>query len=270
MKNILILGSGGRESAFAWKISQSDFCKSLFIAPGNAGTDKYGKNINLNINDFQELKTFCLNNRIDIVLPGSEELLVKGVVDFFENDPELNKILMVGPKKLAAQLEGSKAFAKKFMINNDIPTANYQEFDERNFEDGLKYIENHDLPIVLKADGLAAGKGVVITENREQAKSIFTAMIKEKQFGDASKKVVIEQFLSGIELSVFILTDGAHYVLLPEAKDYKRIGEGETGLNTGGMGAVSPVPFADKAFMEKVKTQIIEPTIAGLKKEDID
>jgi phosphoribosylamine--glycine ligase len=267
--NILLLGSGGRESAFAWKLRQSKFCKELFIAPGNAGTAHYGTNVNMSVTDLEAIKDFCLSNNIDLVLPGGEDALVAGIYDYFQKDTQLNHIIVAGPSKEGAQLEGSKAFAKQFMQRHGIPTAGYKEFNENNFEEGLEYIRQHSLPVVLKADGLAAGKGVVIAENTDEAIDAFTKMIREGQFGDASKKVVIEQFLTGIELSVFIMTDGTNYVILPEAKDYKRIGEGDTGPNTGGMGAISPVPFADNAFMQKVKEQIIEPTVKGLKEEQI-
>lgn len=267
--NILLLGSGGRESALSWKLSQSPLCNKLFIAPGNAGTAAYGTNVALGINDFEALKTFCLDNDITLLFPGSEEPLVNGVYDFFKNDTDLKHIIIPGPSKDGARLEGSKAFSKKFMERHHIPTAAYAEFDESNFEEGLKYLENHSTPIVLKADGLAAGKGVVITSDIEEAQAVFTEMIRNAQFGDAGKTVVVEQFLTGIELSVFAFTDGQHYVLLPEAKDYKRIGEGDTGPNTGGMGAISPVPFAQGAFMKKVIERIVEPTIDGLRSENI-
>jgi phosphoribosylamine--glycine ligase len=267
--NILLLGSGGREAAISWKLSQSPLCKQLFIAPGNGGTEQFGKNVSINILDFESIKTFCLDNNIDILFPGSEDPLVHGIYDFFKNDASLKHIIIPGPSKAGAQLEGSKAFSKKLMAKYDIPTAAYAEFDESTFEDGLAYLEPHTTPIVLKADGLAAGKGVVITEDIEEAKAVFTEMIKHQQFGDASKKVVIESFLSGIELSVFVLTDGKNYVLLPEAKDYKRILEGDKGPNTGGMGAISPVPFAKGDFMDKVIQKIIDPTIHALQSEQI-
>lgn len=266
---ILLLGSGGRECAFAWKISQSPLCRQLFIAPGNGGTQAYGENIDLDIKDFEAIKTFCLEESIDIVLPGSEEPLVNGIYDYFQKEESLKNILVAGPSAAGAQLEGSKAFAKAFMNRHHIPTATYREFDEASFDEGIAYLEQHSLPVVLKADGLAAGKGVVITEDRKEACQVFESMIREKAFGEAGRKVVVEGFLKGIECSVFVLTDGVHYVLLPEAKDYKRIGEGETGPNTGGMGAVSPVPFVEGEFMTKVKQQIIEPTIKGLASENL-
>ncbi|MBL7713159.1 MAG: phosphoribosylamine--glycine ligase [Chitinophagaceae bacterium] len=266
---ILLLGSGGRECALSWKLAQSPLCDHLYIAPGNAGTAQYGTNVALGINDFEALKSFCLDQRIDILFPGSEEPLVNGVYDFFKEDELLRHIIIPGPSKEGAQLEGSKAFSKKLMARHHIPTAAYAEFDESSFEQGITYLEQHSLPIVLKADGLAAGKGVVITSDREEAKAVFTDMIHNEQFGAAGKTVVVEQFLSGIELSVFAFTDGKNYVLLPEAKDYKRVGEGDTGPNTGGMGAISPVPFADAAFMQKVKEQVVEPTVQALRSEKI-
>lgn len=267
--NILLLGSGGRESALSRKLSQSKYCKELFIAPGNAGTAQFGANLNIAPTDFEAIKEICLQDKIDIVLPGGEDALVAGIYDYFQNDAALRHIIIAGPSQAGAELEGSKAFAKQFMLRHHIPTAAYREFSEENFEEGVAYLRQHSLPIVLKADGLAAGKGVVICDTAEDAVGHFTTMIKNAQFGDAGKRVVVEQFLTGIELSVFIMSDGEHYVLLPEAKDYKRIGEGDTGPNTGGMGAISPVPFADDAFMAKVKKQIIEPTVKGLKKEGI-
>jgi phosphoribosylamine--glycine ligase len=267
--NILLLGSGGREHALALKMSQSPLCKQLFIAPGNAGTAQCGQNVNMGVSDFQQIRTFCLDNAIDLVVPGSEEALVNGIYDFFNSDAALKHIPVMGPSKEGAQLEGSKAYAKLFMQRHQIPTAAYREFDEQTYEDGVAYLKQHSLPIVLKADGLAAGKGVVIAFDHEEALTEFEQMIKAAKFGDASKKVVIEEFLTGIELSVFALTDGHSYQILPEAKDYKRIGEGDKGLNTGGMGAVSPVPFADAAFMKKVEDQVIRPTIDGLSKEGI-
>jgi len=267
--NILLLGSGGRECALSWKLTQSKQCSKLFIAPGNAGTANYGTNVPLAITDFEGIKSFCLANDVQLLFPGGEDSLVAGIYDYFKNDQALQHIIVAGPSKDGAQLEGSKAFSKKFMQRHGIPTAAYREFNESNFAEGLSYLDQHSVPIVLKADGLAAGKGVVITESREEAKEVFTAMIKEAQFGDASKTVVVEQFLTGIEVSVFGLTDGTNYVVLPEAKDYKRIGEGDTGLNTGGMGAISPVPFAQGDFMQKVEAQIIKPTVDGLKAENI-
>jgi len=267
--NILLLGSGGREHALALKMSQSTLCGQLFIAPGNAGTAQCGKNVNMGVSDFEKIKTFCLDNAIDIVIPGSEEALVNGIYDFFKKDAALQHIPVMGPSQEGAQLEGSKAYAKLFMERNNIPTAAYREFNADNYEEGVAYIQQHSLPIVLKADGLAAGKGVVIVNSSEEAIAEFEQMIKSAKFGDASKTVVIEEFLTGIELSVFAITDGHSYKILPEAKDYKRIGEGDQGLNTGGMGAVSPVPFADHIFMKKVEDQVIRPTIEGLSKEGI-
>jgi len=267
---ILILGSGGREHAFCWKISQSELCSALFIAPGNAGTAQYGENIPVDINDFEEIKNICVSGNIEMVVVGPEEPLVNGIYDFFKNDIDLKDIIITGPSKAGAQLEGSKAFAKEFMEKYQIPTAAYREFNTSNFNEGLDYIQNHSVPIVLKADGLAAGKGVIICQNHVEALAEFELMIQQSKFGEAGKKVVVEEFLDGIELSVFVLTDGKNYVLLPEAKDYKKIGEGDKGLNTGGMGAISPVPFATEHFMQKVKEQIIEPTIFGLQNEGID
>ncbi|RYD98593.1 MAG: phosphoribosylamine--glycine ligase [Sphingobacteriales bacterium] len=266
---ILLLGSGGRESALAWKMKQSPLCEALYIAPGNAGTAQYGQNVAMGINDFEMIKTFCLEQEIDTLFPGSEDPLVNGVYDFFKNDAALKHITVVGPSKAGAELEGSKDFAKAFMQRHQIPTAAYATFDGANFEEGLVYLEQHSTPIVLKADGLAAGKGVVITSDVEEAKKVFTDMIKGNQFGSAGARVVIEQFLTGIELSVFAFTDGKNFVILPEAKDYKRIGEGDTGLNTGGMGAISPVPFARGEFMSKVMDQVVKPTVEGLAKEKI-
>jgi phosphoribosylamine--glycine ligase len=267
---ILILGSGGREHAFSWKIRQSKLCDQLFIAPGNAGTAQEGENIDININDFEAVKNVCLQNKIDMVIVGPEEPLVNGIYDFFKSDEKLKDIIITGPSKTGAQLEGSKAFAKTFMEKYSIPTAKYKEFDVSNFDEGLEYIQHHPLPVVLKADGLAAGKGVIICNNHVEALSEFELMIQQSKFGNAGKKVVVEEFLDGIELSVFVLTDGKNYVILPEAKDYKKIGEGDKGPNTGGMGAISPVPFATEHFMKKVTERIIEPTIKGLQKEGID
>ena len=268
--NILILGSGGREHALAWKIKQSPFCDNLFIAPGNAGTAAYGKNVAIDVNDFEAQKEFCLSHGIHMIVVGPEDPLVKGVYDFFLGDFSTAHIKVVGPSAAAARLEGSKAFAKAFMHRYDIPTAAYFEFDRQTYETGKKYIEMHSLPVVLKADGLAAGKGVVIAETNQEALACFEEMILGQQFGEASEKVVIEQFLKGTEVSVFVLTDGQHYKVIGHAKDYKRIGERDTGPNTGGMGCISPVPFVDDDFMEKVKTKIIEPTIRGLAAEKLD
>lgn len=267
--NILLLGGGGRESALAWKLRQSKLCKELFIAPGNPGTNHIGTNLSFSAMDFEAIKDACIANHVDILLVGPEDPLVAGLYEFIKAEEQLKNVIIVGPSKEGAQLEGSKAFAKEFMLRHNIPTATYKEFNESNFDEGIEYIKSHSLPIVIKADGLAAGKGVVIAETTDDALHAFTVMIKEAQFGDASKKVVIEEFLTGIEFSVFAFTDGTHYVLLPEAKDYKRIGEGDTGLNTGGMGAVSPVPFADNTLMQKVISQVVEPTVHGLKKEHI-
>ena len=268
---ILILGSGGREHALAWNIQQR--CNGrdeIFIAPGNPGTALCGTNTPLSATDFDGIGTFCLTQHIEMVIVGPEDPLVKGIWDYFKSHDPLKHIHLIGPSQYGAQLEGSKSFAKAFMQRNNIPTAAYQEFTEQNFEAGIAYLQQHSLPIVLKADGLAGGKGVVICQSNEEAIEEFEAMIQQSKFGEASKKVVVEEFLSGIELSVFVLTDGKQYVILPEAKDYKRIGEGDNGLNTGGMGAVSPVPFADELFMKKVKERIVEPTIQGLQAENID
>ncbi|RPD38790.1 phosphoribosylamine--glycine ligase [Chitinophaga barathri] len=267
--NILLLGSGGREHALAWKMTQSPACTKLFIAPGNAGTAQHGTNVNIGVSDFAAIRDFCLDNEITMVVPGSEEPLVNGIYDYFKQDETLRHIPVIGPSTEGAKLEGSKAFAKEFMLRHNIPTAAYREFSADNFEEGVAYLRQHSQPIVLKADGLAAGKGVVITSDHEEAVKEFEEMIKSAKFGDAGRKVVIEQFLTGIECSVFVLTDGKNYQLLPVAKDYKRIGEGDTGLNTGGMGAVSPVPFANQPFMAQVEEQIIRPTVEGLAAENI-
>jgi len=268
--NILLIGSGGREHAFAWKLAQSKLCDKLFIAPGNAGTSLCGTNLAISVTDFGLLSAACISNKVDIVLVGPEEPLVKGIYDYFKNNPATKHIHVIGPSKATAQLEGSKAFAKAFMKRHNIPTAAYGEFTSDNYAAGVNYIKGHPLPVVLKADGLAAGKGVLICQNNLEALSEFELMLHRSKFGDAGKKVVVEEFLKGIELSVFVLTDGEDYILLPEAKDYKRVGEGDTGLNTGGMGAVSPLPFVDAPFLQKVKEKIIEPTIAGLKKDKLD
>jgi phosphoribosylamine--glycine ligase len=268
--NVLLLGSGGREHALALKISQSKLCTNLFIAPGNAGTLLCGTNLPFGVNDFDAIKQCCIDNKIDMVIVGPEEPLVKGITDFLISDPQLSNLDIIGPTKAGAQLEGSKAFSKHFMQRHNIPTAAYREFTLDNYEEGVEYIKQHSLPIVLKADGLAAGKGVVICESVFEALAEFDLMIQRAKFGEASKKVVVEQFLKGIELSVFVLTDGKNYITLPEAKDYKRVGEGDTGLNTGGMGAISPVPFADTVFMKKVEDRVVKPTVEGLQKEGLE
>ena len=267
--NVLILGSGGREHAFAWKIAKSSSCNKLFIAPGNAGTGEVGQNININVNNFDSIKKLVIDEFIDLVLVGPEAPLVNGIYDFFQQDEQLKKISLIGPSKEGAKLEGSKKFAKEFMIKHDIPTAKYQTFTKDNLEDGYTFLESLESPYVLKADGLASGKGVLIIDNLEDAKNELKDMVENSKFGEASLTVVIEEFLKGIELSVFVLTDGDSYKILPSAKDYKKIGEGDLGLNTGGMGAVSPVPFADRFYIEKVEREIIKPTIEGLKKDNI-
>ena len=267
--NILILGSGGRESAFAWKISQSPKCQKLFIAPGNAGTPAYGTNADIKVTDFAGIKALVLKESIDLVLVGPEEPLVKGIHDFFLADEQLKNIPVVGPQSEGAQLEGSKDFSKEFMFRHNIPTAKSKTFTRDTLQEGFEYLATTGLPVVLKADGLAAGKGVLICTSLQEAQQELVEMLTEAKFGDASSKVVIEQFLQGIELSVFVMSDGSNYKILPEAKDYKRIGEGDTGLNTGGMGSVSPVPFADDAFIQKVTERVIIPTIEGLKAENI-
>jgi phosphoribosylamine---glycine ligase len=268
--NILLLGGGGREHAFAWKISQSKACKALFIAPGNAGTTAFGKNVPIDPIDFKAVRQVCLDHLINMVVVGPEEPLVKGIVDYFMADNSISHIPVIGPNASAARLEGSKAFSKKFMLRHGIPTAGYKEFDADHFSEGSEYVKSHNLPIVLKADGLAAGKGVIICTSHIEAMAEFELMLQQEKFGEAGRRVVVEEFLDGIELSVFVLTDGDHYVILPEAKDYKKIGEGDKGPNTGGMGAVSPVPFADNEFMLKVTDRIIEPTINGLKADGIE
>lgn len=266
--NILLLGSGGREHAIAWKIAQSPKLTKLFIAPGNAGTNSTGENIAVNISDFQAVKRVVLENNIGMVVVGPEEPLVNGIVDFFETDDELKSIPIVGPNRLAAQLEGSKDFSKQFMIRHNIPTAGYLSVTSENLNAGIDFLKKLKAPYVLKADGLSAGKGVLIISDLDEAIEELNNMLGGK-FGKASQTVIIEEFLSGIECSVFVITDGKNYKILPEAKDYKRIGEGDTGLNTGGMGAVSPVGFADKAFMQKVDERIIKPTVDGLRSEGI-
>ena len=267
--NVLIIGSGGREHAFAWKIAQSKLLTKLFIAPGNAGTEQVGTNLAIDPTNFEVLKQQVLANNIQLVVVGPEDPLVKGVHDFFLNDNELKNIAVIGPEKYAAQLEGSKEFAKEFMVRHKIPTAAYKSFTAQNLEEGYQFLETLNPPYVLKADGLAAGKGVLILTNLQEAKFELKEMLTNNKFGKASSKVVIEEFLDGIELSCFILTDGKSYVNLPNAKDYKRIGEGDQGLNTGGMGAVSPVPFADDDFFQKIENQIIKPTVQGLHKDNI-
>jgi phosphoribosylamine--glycine ligase len=268
--NILLLGSGGREHAFAWKMTQSALCTKLFVAPGNAGTAKIATNIAVNPNDFETIKQFVLENAIKMVVVGPEDPLVNGIYDFFKNDTQISHIPVIGPSKLGAQLEGSKEFAKEFLVKNNIPTAKYESFTSETFEKGYAFLETLSPPYVLKADGLAAGKGVVILNDLQEAKNELKAMLVDAKFGSASAKVVIEEFLDGIELSCFVLTDGKNYKILPTAKDYKRIGEGDTGLNTGGMGAISPVPFADAALMQKIESQIVIPTIQGLKNDNIE
>ena len=267
--NILILGSGGREHALAWKIKESKHCDKVFIAPGNAGTAGVGQNVPIGVNDFDAIKQFVIDNKVTMLVVGPEDPLVNGVYDYFKAQQDW-KGMVIAPSKYGAQLEGSKAFSKKFMERHSIPTASYAEFNEENYEEGKAYIAQHSLPVVLKADGLAAGKGVVIAATHEEALHTFEQMILNKQFGEASSKVVIEQFLDGIEVSVFILTDGKDYKIIGHAKDYKRIGEGDTGLNTGGMGCVTPVPFMDQAFMDKVENAIIRPTVEGIASENID
>ncbi len=268
--NILLIGSGGREHAFAWKIAQSKRCSQLFVAPGNPGTKGLGKNLQLGVTDFEGIKAACIQEKIDMIVVGPEQPLVEGLKDYLQGHEETKASLFVGPGKDGAILEGSKDFSKDFMARHGIPTAAYRTFTKEDLEEGLKYIDTQLPPIVLKADGLAAGKGVLICANHEDAKFQLGEMLLQEKFGKASSKVVIEEFLTGIELSVFVATDGEAYVILPEAKDYKRIGENDTGPNTGGMGAVSPVPFADDAFIKKVKESIVEPTIQGLRKDGID
>ena len=267
--NVLILGSGGREHAFAWKIAKSSSCNNLFIAPGNAGTAEVGNNVEIGVNDFESIKKFVLSEGIEMVVVGPEDPLVNGIYDFFQEEEELQNISLIGPSKEGARLEGSKEFAKEFMIRHEIPTAKYKAFTKDNLEEGYTFLESLDAPYVLKADGLAAGKGVLILDNIQEAIDELKAMVADEKFGKASSTVVIEEFLSGIELSVFVLTDGDSYKILPSAKDYKRIGEGDTGLNTGGMGAISPVPFADGFYIEKVEREIVKPTVEGLKKDGI-
>lgn len=267
--NILLLGSGGREHALAWKMVQSHHCDQLYVAPGNAGTAAFGNNLAISVTDFQAIGDACIQYKINMLVVGPEEPLVKGIYDFFQNNPDLKRVIVVGPSAQAAQLEGSKDFSKQFMQRHGIPTAAYASFTAENLEEGRAYINRHSLPVVLKADGLAAGKGVVIANSTEEALAVFNEMIVDKQFGAASEKVVVEEFLSGIEVSVFVLTNGTDYQVIGHAKDYKRIGEGDTGPNTGGMGCVSPVPFMDEAFMKKVEDRIIRPTVEGLGRENL-
>ena len=266
---ILLLGSGGREHALAWKLNQSVWANPLYIAPGNPGTASCGFNVSLDLNDFDAIGKFCTKENIEMLVVGPEEPLVNGLYDYFKSQEELQKVYFIGPSKKGAMLEGSKAFAKEFMERHKIPTAAYKEFTLDNYTEGVKYLKEHSLPIVLKADGLAAGKGVAICQSHVEAIAEFELMIQQAKFGEASKKVLVEQFLTGIELSVFAITDGKNYLLLPEAKDYKRIGEGDKGLMTGGMGAISPVPLATASFMKKVEERIIKPTINGLYKDGI-
>lgn len=268
--NILLLGSGGREHALAWKITQSTKCSQLFVAPGNAGIAQIATNVAVNPTDFNAVKQFVLNNAVEMVVVGPEDPLVKGIYDFFKNDDALNGIPVIGPSQHGAQLEGSKEFAKQFLVKNNIPTARYEAFTKDTVEAGKEFLKTLNPPYVLKADGLAAGKGVLILNYLAEAQQELSNMLVDAKFGDASSKVVIEEFLDGIELSCFVLTDGKSYKILPTAKDYKRIGEGDTGLNTGGMGAVSPVPFADAAFMQKVEERVVIPTINGLKNDAIE
>lgn len=267
--NILVLGSGGREHTFAWKISQSPLCKNLYVAPGNSGTADIATNVNIGVNDFEAIKDLVLSKQIEMVVVGPEDPLVNGIHDYFLKDEALKNTAVIGPQKVAAQLEGSKEFAKEFMSRHNIPTAAYKSFTKDNVDEGYKFLETLNSPYVLKADGLAAGKGVVILDNIEAAKEELKSMLVDAKFGAASTKVVIEEFLDGIELSCFVLTDGKNYRILPTAKDYKRIGEDDTGLNTGGMGAVSPVPFATDAFLKKIEDRIVKPTILGFQKDNL-
>lgn len=267
--NVLIIGSGGREHAIAWKLKQSDLLNQLFIAPGNAGTAELGSNIQINISNFEAIKKAVLIHNIELVLVGPEVPLVQGIHDFFLSDKELKRVHVIGPQKLAAQLEGSKEFAKEFMQRHHIPTAAYKSFTKETLNKGFDFLESLKPPYVLKADGLAAGKGVVISPNLQEAKDELTDMLTNEKFGEASKTVVIEEFLDGIEMSCFVLTDGKNYINLPNAKDYKRVGEGDKGLNTGGMGAISPVPFADETYLKKIEERVIKPTVLGLQKDNI-
>ena len=266
---ILILGSGGREHTFAWKIAQSPLCTNLFVAPGNSGTAEIAENVSINVTDFPAIKELVLSKHIDMVVVGPEDPLVQGIHDYFLSDTELKHVAVIGPQKAAAQLEGSKEFAKEFLFRHHIPTAAYQSFNADNVEEGYNFLETLSPPYVLKADGLAAGKGVLILNDLNEAKAELRSMLLDAKFGSASSKVVVEEFLDGIELSCFVLTDGKNYKILPTAKDYKRIGEGDTGLNTGGMGAISPVPFATEEFLTKIEERIVKPTIKGLLKDNL-
>ena len=267
--NILVIGSGGREHALSWKLSQSKLCEQLFIAPGNAGTERVGTNVLLNPEDFASLAAFIKNNNVDLVVVGPEAPLVKGIRDFLENEPELKELMIIGPGKSGARLEGSKDFSKEFMVKHGIPTGKSMTFHKENLKEALLHLKTLEAPYVLKADGLAAGKGVIITESLNEAEDTLKDMIQNKKFGEASARVLLEEYLDGVELSVFVLTDGESYKILPEAKDYKRIGEKDTGPNTGGMGAVSPVPFAGENLMKKIEMQVVIPTINGLKSDGI-
>ncbi|MBC3758478.1 phosphoribosylamine--glycine ligase [Hyunsoonleella sp. SJ7] len=267
--NILVLGSGGREHTFAWKIAQSERCENLYVAPGNSGTAEVATNVNIGVTDFEAIRNLVIEKKIDLVVVGPEDPLVKGVHDFFLNDEEISHVSVIGPQKIAAELEGSKEFAKEFLYRHNIPTAAYESFTKDTVEQGYAFLETLNSPYVLKADGLAAGKGVVILRDLNEAKTELKRMLVDAKFGEASNKVVIEEFLDGIELSCFVLTDGDNYKILPTAKDYKRIGEGDTGLNTGGMGAVSPVPFATDEFLNKIEERIVKPTVEGLKKDNL-
>ena len=267
--NILILGSGGREHALAWKITASPHCSQLWIAPGNPGTAQLGTNLPVGVNDFSAIRQACIEKGIDMIVVGPEDPLVNGIYDYFKSDETTSHIIVVGPSRAAAQLEGSKSFSKEFMQRHGIPTASYARFTAANYEEGREYIRQHALPVVIKADGLAAGKGVVVATSHEEALRAFEQMIREQQFGAAGDTVVVEAFLTGIEVSVFVLTDGESYQIIGHAKDYKRVGEGDTGPNTGGMGCISPVPFVDDAFLQKVTERIIEPTIAGIRAEKL-
>ena len=267
--NILIIGSGGREHTFAWKAKQSTRCTGLFVAPGNSGTQEIATNLNIAVTDFKAIKNAVIQHNIELVVVGPEDPLVQGIHDFFLQDEAIKHVAVIGPQKAAAELEGSKEFAKEFMVRHNIPTAGYKSFTKGNVEEGYKFLETLNAPYVLKADGLAAGKGVLILNDLQEAKHELKSMLVDAKFGEASTKVVIEEFLDGIELSCFVLTDGIDYKILPTAKDYKRIGEGDTGLNTGGMGAVSPVPFATKAFLDRIENEVVKPTVEGLKKDNL-